>query len=268
MMSHDPDSPRSFHSYCYYCGIEMAAEYGDLELVRWFVEVHSPGIRATWGAHAAATNGHLHVLRWLCDEYGNAGITRGALVSASRRRRIDMVEWICRRWSSQPSIAAVWRRRQLYQRLIEQLSLPFLQWTVEIGWMRDRSALSVAANHDPMDFVEWYASRLDQAYHDMKARHDHGDCDCTEGEPSSDDDEEDELIPQCARTGEHAGSSCDDSDESDSSIFSNDDDRDATTGDEETSAGTISGAEGFWAGFPHVFDLADIATGQLANIIE
>lgn len=247
-MAYAPPLPEMDRRKRFNRAMKLAAAAGNLDMVKWFAEVYSPGARVTGVATVAAENGHLHVLQWLVDVYGTDGISMDALELAYHGRHVEVAEWICTRWPSQPSIAEAWRDYQMHKRLIGRLSLPFLQWTVERGWMRDRSALSLAAKRHRMDFIEWLAGRLDQRYRDMKARHDRGDCGCAQVGLGSHDPSQ-ELVPKCVNDGV-------------------DDDVGMTSG-VEANRGTSGGNDdtsGAW--FPHVFDLTHVATEEDADIVE
>ncbi|OWZ23981.1 hypothetical protein PHMEG_0001066 [Phytophthora megakarya] len=74
--------------------VEIAAEAGDLEAVKWLVKTYKPKF-LTKTVAAAAANGHLHILQWLFDNHHEVGYWGATeICGALRNKHLKVVEWL------------------------------------------------------------------------------------------------------------------------------------------------------------------------------
>lgn len=134
--------------------LELAASYGQLELVKWLNEQGQPcnGVNAL---HEAAKNGHLETVQWLCDH--GAAWSDYTVSLAIMSCRLDIVRLLRRRgcpWSVDTTKIA-----------IRHGTLKILQWVVENGcnWSWGSTAEAVYRGRNNPEIVVWVFRRMGES---------------------------------------------------------------------------------------------------------
>ncbi|GMF10911.1 unnamed protein product [Phytophthora lilii] len=87
--------PTFYHAWVVNNVSEMAIKRGDIEALKWLLEVYSPNLSITASAVAAAGEGRLDVLQWLYLKHQSRVHWGGAeWCEAVRGGRNDVVEWL------------------------------------------------------------------------------------------------------------------------------------------------------------------------------
>lgn len=152
----DPFHKRSLFS----AGIAKAAARGDLDVVRWFMEVYLPTGRVRGAVEKAAGAGQLHILKWLHARH-NERVVWGAreLHSAVFLNHVETARWLYDNVSRTLEV-----ENELIRAAIESRdSSDVVEWLWEIDRLPpiDHDNLLRAARQGNIALLEWAVKRLD-----------------------------------------------------------------------------------------------------------
>ena len=155
--------------------VQIAAQNGNLELVKWLILESGQPVDATVANNAAvrwaAKNGHLDVVRWLVKESGQAvdvtDLDNYALRASAQNGHLDVVRWLVKESGQAVDVTSVNNSAVCWAATNGHLDV--VRWLVlESGQPVDVTAnnnvcLQHAAKNGHLDLLKWIFSDLDVA---------------------------------------------------------------------------------------------------------